>query len=124
MLDIKSKIVLKILSKECPNGSYKIVDSSDIISAMPNKYKVDSEGLGHILNYLERQDCISIKYDDENIFCIAILPYGYEICENSNQKEASKNKRLPLTIIFIIFFIICFTASFIANLLSKLITLP
>ncbi len=124
MLDIKSKIVLKILNKECLNGAYKIVDASDIISAMPNKYKVDSEGLEHILNYLERQDCISIKYDDENIYCIAVLPYGYEICENSNQKEASKNKRLPLYVIFFVIFLLSLIASFIGSLLSKLIILP
>lgn len=96
MIDIKSKIVLKILAKECPNGAYKIVDTSDIISAMPNKYKVDSEGLKHVLIYLERQDYISIKYDDENLYCIAVLPYGYEICENNNQKESSKKKELPI----------------------------
>lgn len=124
MLDIKSKIVLKILNKECPNGAYKIVDSSDIISAMPNKYKVDSEGLEHILNYLERQDCISIKYDDENVYCIAVLPYGYEICENNNQKEASKTKRLPYSIMFLIIFLLCLVASFIGSLLTKFIVLP
>lgn len=124
MLDIKSKIVLKILNKECPNGAYKIVDASDIIFAMPNKYKVDSEGLKHILIYLERQDCISIKYDDENIYCLAVLPYGYEICENSQQKEKASKKKLPLYAIFLICFLLCFVATLLAGITIKFIPIP
>ena len=70
MLDIKSKLVLKILVKECPNGSYNIVEAKDIISSLPNRYKVDSDGLDNILIYLERQEYISIKYDDDGVYCL------------------------------------------------------
>lgn len=121
MLDVKSKLVLKILNKECPNGAYKIVDSADIISALPNKYKMDYSALEHILNYLERQDCISIKYDDDNIYCICVLPFGCEICENV-QKEKKPNKLSPI-VYFIIVFILSLLASFISNLLAKLIVI-
>ena len=121
MIDIKSKIVLKILCKECPNGAYKIVDAGDIISAMPNKYKVDTNGLQHILVYLERQDCISIKYDDDNVYCLAVLPYGFEICESSSQKESPRKKGLPLPLYFLIMFLIGFSASLIANILGRII---
>lgn len=48
MLDIKSKLVLKILLKECPDGAYRIVESKDIISALPNKYRIDQNGLDNI----------------------------------------------------------------------------
>lgn len=119
MLDIKSNIVLKILCKECPNGSYKIVDAGDIISAMPNKYKVDSEGLEHILIYLERQDYISIKYDDDNVYCLAVLPFGFQHCENSTQKDTSKKH--PPYIFFLIFFLLSFLACFLANIITKFI---
>lgn len=121
MLDLKSKIVLKILSKECPNGAYKIVDASDIISAMPSKYKVNTETLKHILIYLERQDCISIKYDDENIYCLAVLPLGFEICETSSKKEGQSKKQLPIPLYFFIIFLLGFCASFLANILARLI---
>lgn len=121
MLDIKSILVLKILNKECPNGAYKIIDASDIISSMPSKYKIDSEALAHILNYLERQDCISIKYDDDNVYCISVMPYGSEICENSKQKEKIANKKLPSLTYFLIIFLLSMTASFIANILARLL---
>lgn len=121
MLDIKSRIVLKILCKECPNGAYKIVDASDIISAMPSKYKVDSESLQHILIYLERQDCITIKYDDENVYCISVLPYGFEINETATTKEAPQKKGLALPIYFLLIFVLSFCASLAANLIARLI---
>lgn len=81
MIDLKSKLVLKILANECGNGNYKIVEVSDIILALPRRYRMDSEAVKHILNYLERQDIISIKYDDDNVFCLAVLPYGFELLE-------------------------------------------
>ena len=121
MLDIKSILVLKILNKECPNGAYKIIDASDIISSMPSKYKIDSDSLAHILNYLERQDCISIKYDDDNVYCISVMPYGSEICQNCKQKEKVSVKKLPPPLHYVIIFFLCMTASFIAILLAKLI---
>ncbi len=116
MLDIKSKLVLKILAKECPNGSFKIVESKDIISAMPNKYRVDNDGLDNILIYLERQEYISIKYDDDGIYCLCVLPFGDEILESASQKnEGTNSPRLwKLSIMM-------FLSSLLASLLALLL---
>lgn len=97
MIDLKSKLVLKILANECGNGNYKIVELSDVILALPRRYRMDSEAVKHILNYLERQDIISIKYDDDNVFCLAVLPYGFELLEtekpiNYKTKPAREKK--------------------------------
>lgn len=105
MIDTKSKLVLKILANECQNGSYKIIEISDIIMSLPKHFRMDSEAVKHILSYLERQDIISIKYDDDDTYCLAIMPYGFEILENEKprlikQKEP-KEKRINIsTIIF------------------------
>ena len=119
MLDVKSRLVLKILIKECGNGTYKIVEVSDIISAMPARFRVDSDGLEHILTYLERQDCISIKYDDDGVYCLCVLPYGFEIAENDNKKNKEKNSPLVLFIIFSLIF--AFLGAFLGALLANLI---
>ena len=117
MIDIKSKLVLKILQKECPNGDYKIIESKDIISSMPNRHKLDNSSLNNILIYLERQEFISIKYDDEGIYCLCILPFGYEYLQNQKEQKKAKENPLPLSIkILIVFF-----ASFIANFLALLV---
>ena len=116
MLDIKSKLVLKILLKECPDGAYRIVESKDIISALPNKYRIDQNGLDNILIYLERQEFISIKYDDEGVYCLCVLPFGNEVLENENKKREGK-KPPP----FWLFIIINFLATFLAGLLGAMI---
>ena len=119
MLDAKSLIVLKILVKECKNGGYKIVESRDIISAMPEKFKVDYDGLKNILTFLEHSDCISIKYDDDGVFCLCVLPYGYKMLENkvSQKKKATT---FPFWIYILILFSVII-ASFIGSLLAKLV---
>lgn len=122
MLDVKSKLVLKILIKECNNGTYKVIETSDIISAMPAKYRVDSDGLDNILIYLERQDCISIKYDDDGVYCLCVLPYGYEISEHENKKE--KGGKSPRFFwIFFLSTVLAFVGAFVGSILAKLIQL-
>ena len=102
MLDIKSKLVLKILQKECPGGSYKIVEAKDIVSSMPIKFRVDNDGLDNILIYLERQEYISIKYDDDGIYCLCVLPFGNEVLENEiSQKKEGKFPSLKILILII-----------------------
>ncbi len=119
MLDIKSKLVLKILIKECNNGTYKIVEASDIISSLPARYRVDSDGLENILNYLERQDCISIKYDDDGVYCLCVLPSGYEIVESETKKEKQK-KRPSYLLIFVFSFIFAFLGGLIGAIVASL----
>ena len=96
MLDVKSKLILKILQKECKNGSYKIVDKNDVISSLPLKYRCDFDELDHIMTFLERQDYISIKYDDENVYCLCILPLANELFEENKNKKKKNNYLIPI----------------------------
>lgn len=108
MLDTKSKLVLKILAKESSGGSYKIFESSDIISLLPKRYRTDSEGIRHILTHLERQDLISIKYDDDDLYCLAVLPFGFEEIEESpvmKVKEKPKVNKLTIFLSFLFGFL-------------------
>lgn len=111
MLDVKTKLVLKILNKECHGGGYKVVEKADIISALPAKFRCDSDELEHIMTYLERHDCISIKYDDESVYCIAILPTTADVLEDAPKKKAE----LP-PFFWAILFLIVLLASFISSL--------
>lgn len=123
MLDTKSKLVLKILIKECPYGSYNIIESKDIISAMPNKYKIDIEGLENILIYLERQEYISIKYDDDGVYCLCVLPFGNEILENDDNKKRENLNSPRLWIFVLIIFISSFVASFLGAMIANILNL-
>lgn len=107
MLDTKSKLVLKILANECNDGNYKIVELSDIIMALPRHFRMDSEAVKHIITHLERQEYISIKYDDDDVYCLAVMPYGFEALENDKPKyikrEKSKEKSINLATILLSF---------------------
>ena len=107
MIDTKSKLVLKILKNECKDGSYKIIEIADIISSLPRHYKMDSDTIKNILNYLERQDLISIKYDDDDVYCVAIMPYGFEIIENEKnltKRSFTVEKKNNFMMIILTFF--------------------
>ncbi len=102
MLDTKTKLVLKILAKESSGGSYKIFESADIISLLPKRYRTDSTGIRQILTHLERQDMISIKYDDDDTYCLAVLPFGYEeIEEHPSERKQGKSSKWIILISFI-----------------------
>ncbi|MBP3619525.1 MAG: hypothetical protein J6J24_02570 [Clostridia bacterium] len=119
MIDSKSKLILKTLANECPSGSYKVIDVSDIIMALPRHLRMDSIAIRHILTHLERQDLISIKYDDDNTYCLAILPFGYEVLEEQNQKIITTNS--PPRHLSSLTVCLSFIASFLGTLLGIIV---
>ena len=124
MLDLKSKLVLKILQKECPNGAYKIIDAKDIISSMPTRYRVDFDGLDNILIYLERQEYISIKYDDDGVYCLCVLPFGNEILESEFDNKKKDEGNFPrLWLLIFIIFCCCLVSSSLSLLLAYILIL-
>ena len=107
MIDTRTKLVLSILAKECKNGNYKIVEVSDIIMSLPRRFRMDSEAVKHIITHLERQDMISIKYDDDGVYCLSVLPYGFEALESDKPKILKKEtpqKNNNMLIILVSFF--------------------
>ncbi len=120
MIDFKSKLILSILAKECSNGNYKIVEIPDIIMSIPRRYRMDSDAVKRILNHLERQELISVKYDEDDVFCLAVLPYGFEILENEKPANLKIIKEKQSKINFLTVFM-CFLSSIIGSLVCVLI---
>lgn len=115
MLDVSSSLILKYLISECKDGTFKIIEKSDIISALPSKYTVSQQQLDKIIYKLEQQDYISLRYDDDKVFCVCTLIKANQIFENK-KNEKTFNKISSLFYYFIIFFI-----TFIASFLSSFI---
>ena len=124
MIDSRTKLVLKILAKECRDGNYKIVEISDIIMSLPRHFRMDSEAVKHILTHLERQDMISIKYDDDGVYCLSVLPYGFETLETDKprmlKKDTTKDKKFN-TMTIIISFLSAIFGALIGILISFLL---
>lgn len=120
MLDIKSKLVLKLLSNLCPNGEYEIIESKEIISQLPSKYKVDESGLCHIIDYLEHLDCISIKYEENGLYCLSVLPFGYELIENEHTKGVKESNR-PFWLVFLLVPLLAFIGGLLGTIIASFI---
>ncbi len=118
MLDTKSKLVLSILAKECKNGNYKIIEISDIIMQLPRHFRMEADAVKHTLLHLERLDAISIKYDDDGVYCLAVLPYGYEILESDKPRliKASSNQKVNWLMVCL-----CFACSLLGTTLGIVI---
>lgn len=123
MLNLKTKIILEYLINECKDNSYHIIKSKDILSSLPKKYKIDFNALNESLYYLEKKDFISIKYNDNGLYCLAVLPneYNFNTFSIKQKQENLKFSRLWIYLIFI--FICCFVASLLGNLISYLFIL-
>lgn len=92
MLDYRSAIVLKYLVKECKEGSYSIIDVDDIVLSMPKKFKADKEIILQIMEYLSNGEYISVKYSDDDQYCLCPLPFGRQFVEKDELQN--KNKKI------------------------------
>ena len=120
MLDIKTKLILKLLSNLCPNGEYEIVESKEIISLLPSKYKVDESGLCHIIDYLEHLDCISIKYQEDGLYCLSILPFGWELVENEPVDKVKKS-HIPFWLVVLLISLFAFLGGLLGGIIASFI---
>lgn len=118
MIDLKSKLVLKILAKEASDGGYKVIEIADVIMALPKRFRMDTDAVKHILTHLERQDIISIKYDEDNVYCLAVLPYGFELLENDNPKKQTNSHN---KLWFCAFWFMLFLAAALGSTLGSVI---
>ena len=87
MLDKRSKSALRFFVEECSEGSYKILETEDIIRRLPKNLKVDAEGVAQIIKYLENGEYISVKYADTDPYCLCPLPFGRQFIESFDQEE-------------------------------------
>ena len=122
MLDKRSEALLRIINKECFEGSYKVLEVDDLIRLMPKKFKIDYEALSQIMGYLKSGEYVSVKYADNEVFCVSPLPRGRRIFE-VEQEDLKNYKRRKIKGFFILAFylLLIFGASLGAAYISKFI---
>ena len=122
MLDKSSKKILKYFVNECGEGNYKIFDIDEIISECSAKQKTTKETMRLIISHLERGEYISVKYSDDEQYCITTLPFGRQFIETEETQE--QNKKVLLSLVkknnFLTMFF-AFLGSFLGTLLYYLV---
>lgn len=122
MLDERSKLVLNYLVAECSEGAYRVIDMSEIINALPKRFKADDSTVSLCMDYLEKGNYISIKYKDAKMYCVSPLPFARQILENeSNEREKTKKLYKIGSFLYVLVFACAFLGSFLAIILYGLI---
>jgi len=114
LLDKRSYRLLESLIEICgEDESYKIIEFTELAKGMLPR-KMDNEGILQIVKFLAAADLIDIKYTDETVICISILPKGrlYEE-ERATRKQ---NKALGKGMAFLIIF-----GSFLAGIVGAIV---
>jgi phage-related protein len=121
VLDKKSTAVLKSLNKLSEGCTYKVVTSDEIIVNLSQKNLYDHDNIKEIIDYLNKQEYLNLKFSEENTYCYTLLPKARIYLEQSSTN--TKPKRLQFetkTYLFIMIasFIGCFLAMLIFFYLS------
>ncbi len=95
MLDKKSYAVLKALSKLTEGSAYKVVTADEIISNLAQKSQYDADSIKQIIDFLEKQEYINIKFFEENTYCYSLSPKARICLEQEGSKQKIKKSAKP-----------------------------
>ena len=113
MLDRKLMAVLQAVNDLCVSGTYEILSVDDILNEIPKRLAVEEKFIHVAIDALAEKRLISVKYSDEQEFCLAPLPDGKMKCEQKSEEDAptaqKSNKKTALY---------CLIASFLGSMLG------
>lgn len=116
MLDKKTTSVLKVLNKLSEGNTYKVITSEEILLNISSKSQFDKEIIKQIIEFLEKQQYINIKFSEENTFCYSLLPKALIYLEQEKTKlKPQKHNQQIMTYVYIML------ASFVGTMLALLI---
>ena len=116
MLDKRSITVLRALAKLSATSAYKVVTAEEILVMLSPKSQFDADILKQIMDFLEKQEYINIKFYEDNTYCYSLLPKARIYLEQEANKPKMFKRNFPvMTYVFIMI------ASFIGTMLAMII---
>lgn len=124
MLDERTSVLLELLNKKCSSGSYKIITSDELILKFPARYGADKDLIWQMGINLSQNGFISVKYDRDGEFCLALTPKG-RLYSETTLKQTVSTEKTPKTDLLPYFlnFLSIFTAIVFAFLTLKIFSL-
>ncbi len=116
MLDKKSIIVLKALNKLADGSAYKVITSEEILTNLTQRSQFDLDSIRQIMDFLEKQEYINIKFSEDTTFCYSLSPKARVYLEQDGSKSRTKKNRNTLMV-----YVYTMIASFIGTMLALLI---
>ena len=118
MLDKRTSHFLKVVAKICDDGSYKIIEKTELLKEMNSKQQ-DFAALNQMVRYLQDNEMIDVKYSDETVFCLTVLPKGrvmHESMRHKGHETVGINRRTLFILVGA-----CFLASIVGAMIGALI---
>ena len=100
MLDKRTSLLLEKINELCKEGSYKIVEESELLSCFPIQMKADADGVRQSLRYLFAHKYIDIRYEEDGVYCLCPLPEGRQYFENERALRWDSVRRRRDTLLF------------------------
>ena len=122
MLDKQTSTLLANLNAICQDGSYKVIEKNELINAISKKNKVDEDALKAMIEHLQERNYLSIKYSDDKVYCLSVLPKGRLFEEKSKELANEKRKFNKLVVITLsLSSVASFVGAFCAMIVFKLL---
>lgn len=116
MLDKQNEKIIKKLQKLCPDGSYKVFEIVELLGL----FNLKKDAFDNDLKYLKDNQYIDIKYADESVICLCLLPKSRQVEEQENAKKYSHINIMNVMLLSGVFnAIMAFLGAFIAMLIIK-----
>ena len=116
MLDKQNYKIISKLQKLCPDGSYKVFDIEELCSL----FNLNKDALDNDFKHLKDNEFIDIKYSDDNVICLCLLPKSRQLEEQEKIKKYSYVNIMKVLLISGIFSgLMAFLGAFVAMLIIK-----
>lgn len=116
MLDKQNFKIIKKLQKLCPDSTYKVFDIDELCSL----FNLKKEALDNDFKYLKDNEYIDVKYSDESVICLCLLPKARQLEEQEKVKNYSYANIMKVLLISGVFnAIMAFLGAFIAMMIIK-----
>jgi len=121
MLDKRTEKLLSVLARLCADGSYKIIEIGDLTKEMLPRFRIDTDALAQMVRYLKINEMIDVKYSDEKVYAIAVLPKGRVTDETRRtQKTTNKLEKKYLVLLSGCCFLAAFAGAVLGAMLMKI----
>jgi len=121
MLDKRTNKLLNALARICEDGNYKVIEITELLNVASGKFAVGDEALDAMVKFLIEKEMVDIKYQDDEVYCIAVLPKGRNYVETAHIRKRSARDNRFITTVALVSFFAGFFGAFLAGLISSLI---
>lgn len=97
MIDKNTQLLLKTITSQIADESYKVIDKDEFLAKFNKKQGVDEQMLSTMMHHLQKNNYIDIKYSDSQVYCLAVKPKAREVEQpESDSKQVSKKLKKML----------------------------